>query len=128
MEKEDMILQSLARIDKKLDNHEEQFIEISTTLKKLVEVDIKMQEHSDSIRRCFSRIEKIENSQNSKGCQALQHHKELDNVTQQRVDRVENQLDDIKSIPNKIVMRLILASSGAIGIWLVGKLILEHIK
>ncbi len=128
MEKEDMILQSLTRIDKKLDRHEEQFAEISTTLKKLIEVDVKMQEHSDSIGRVFYRIEKIEKAQNDGGCSTLKYHIANYNQLEVRIVKIENQLENIKSIPNQIVMRLVLAGSGAVGIWLVGKLLLEHLK
>lgn len=127
-DKEDMILQSLSRIDKKLDRHEEQFQEITSTLKKLIEVDVKMQEHSDSIKRVFDRIEKIERSQNNGGCSTLKYHIANYGQLEARVVKIENQLENIKSIPNQIVMRLGLAGSGAIGIWLVGKLLLEHLK
>ena len=127
-DKEDMILQSLTRIDKKLDRHEEQFKEIASTLRKLIEVDVKMQEHSDSLKRVFDRIEKIEKAQNDGGCTTLKYHIVNYNQLETRIVKIENQLENIKSIPNQIVMRLTLAGSGAIGIWLVGKLLLEHLK
>ena len=127
-DKEDMILQSLTRIDKKLDRHEEQFKEIASTLRKLIEVDVKMQEHSDSIKRVFDRIEKIEKAQNDGGCTTLKYQIADTKKLEVRINKIENQLENIKSIPNQIVMRLALAGSGAIGIWLVGKLLLEHLK
>ncbi len=136
-DKEDMILQSLTRIDKKLDRHEEQFQEIASTLRKLIEVDVKMQEHSESIGRAFNRIEIIEKNQQSEGCSVLKNYWNIRNEQLKSYDRKVKEFDDritkntqaveeIKSIPNKIMMKMLMALSGALAIWFVGYIVLEH--
>ena len=136
-DKEDMILQSLARIDKKLDKHEEQFRDIASALKKLVEVDIRMQEHSESLGRAFARIETIENSQQSTGCSVLNNYWNIRNEQmkqqsrtlkefEERIKKNEDIIDDIKSIPNKIMMKMLMTVSGALATWFIGYIILEH--
>lgn len=136
-EKEDMILQSLARIDKKLDRHEEQFNEITSTLRKLIEVDVKMQEHSESLGRAFVRIEAIEDNQQRNGCSVLNNYWSIRNEQLKKYDRIVEDFDhrikknttvieDIKSIPNKIMMKMLMALSGALVVWFFGYIILER--
>ena len=137
-DKEDMILQSLSRIDKKLDRHEEQFRDIASTLKKLIEVDVKMQEHSESLGRAFVRIEAIEKNQQTTGCSVLNNYWNIRNEQLKKYDRIVDEFDsriskntkiieDIKSIPNKVMMRMLMALSGALAVWFFGYIVIEHI-
>jgi len=136
-DKEDMIIQSLQRIDKKLDSHDNKFDDIADTLKKLVEVDVMMKEHSDSLKRAFVRIDAIEEKQRHKGCPTLNNYWDVRNEQLKKYDRVvedfdkriknnETVIEDIKSIPNKIMMRMLMTISGALATWFIGYIILEH--
>ena len=136
-EKEDMIIDSLKRINNKLDSHEEKFDGIATTLKKLVEVDVKMKEYDGSLRRAFKRIEGIEMNQQKTGCSVLNSHlkvreeqlKKYDNIiaeSEKRLEKAEDTIDEIRSIPNKILMRVAMALSGALAVWFFGYIIVEH--
>jgi len=136
-DKEDMIIQSLERIDKKLDHHDTKIDMITSTLQKLVEVDVKMQEHSDSIGRVFKRVELIEKSQRESGCSVLNNYWNIRNEQLKKYDRIVKDFDDrilantkiiedIKSIPNKIMMKMLMTVSGALAVWFIGYILLEH--
>ena len=135
--KEDMIIDSLNRISNKLDTHEKKFDNIAHTLNKLVEVDVKLKETDQSMKRAFKRLEDVEYNQQTAGCSMLNNHlkvrneqlKHYDSIileSTKRLERAEETIKEIKSIPNKILMRVALALSGALGVWIASYTFMEH--
>jgi len=124
----ELILKSLTKIDNKLDKHDENFAEINKTLTKLIAVDLEIRELRKSTGRAFDRLEVVEKTQNSNGCIALQKHEDVaieqikryDDIVSRyakRLECLEANIEEIKSIPNKLMMRFGVALAGAYGSW-----------
>ena len=136
MDKDDMIIESLTRINDKLDKHENKFDEIAMTLKKLVEVDMGMRELKNANKRIFQRLEKVEQTQIEKGCNVLNNYWSIRNEQLKKYDRIIDDFDEkiksndkaikeFKDIPNKIFMRMIFVATATLTAWAIGTFFLD---
>jgi len=134
---EQLILDSLKKIDNKLDRHDVSFISINKTLAKLVAVDIEIREIKHSVGRVFDRVESIEEEHKTTGCSVFQSFvrvrqeqlKKYDNTIEifdDRLNKVEVKVGKIENVPNRIMFGATIAVISAIASAIFGFFILKH--
>ena len=133
---EQLIINSLQKIDVKLNKHDESFEAIHKTLEKLVAVDIEIREMKISLDRVFRRIEVVESTQTT-GCTALKNHvqvrdekmKAYDKVIKdmtEKINKVETKISDIQNVPNKVLFGTTVAVMSTFVSGLFGYFMFNH--
>jgi len=114
-----IIIDALQNINNKLLEHDKQFTGISDTLTKLIEVDMSIKDLQLSNKRCFVRVETLENQCNNAGCPALKaredvraeqikHYDNIVEVFNNRLNLVETAIKKMESLPNELLKKVLL--------------------
>jgi len=98
-----IIIDALQNINNKLLEHDKQFTGISDTLTKLIEVDMSIKDLQLSNKRCFVRVETLENQCNNAGCPAL---KAREDVRAEQIKHYDNIV--MESLPNELLKKVLL--------------------
>ena len=120
------VVTTLERINVRLDKHDDKLDMIVQVMQQLVKVDTETKELRESLARNYKRLEAVEHSQNTDGCQAhknfvvlrneqLVHFKDLTKSCQDNYDSLEKRVETLEQKPMKLMDKFVLAIIAVLG-------------